>query len=166
MRFQPKTEEEIQTANLLPDGKYGFVISNAEEKVSASGNDMIVLTVRVYKDDGGFILITDYLMEKMAFKLRHACQACDLLADYDAGELDHNKFVGKEGFVKIKTQPAKGEYSAKNVIADYVVGEEFKPPKDNLSKALDGDELEDKIPWSLAIGFILPAILLANSLMA
>jgi len=147
MRVQPKTEEEIQTANLLPDGKYGFVISDAKETISKAGNEMIVLTVRVYKDDGGFILVTDYLMESMAFKLRHACEATGLLGDYDAGELNADNFVGKEGFLKIKTQPAKGEYGPKNVIADYIVGEGFKPPKDNLSKSLDGDELEDDIPF-------------------
>jgi len=148
MRFTPKTEDQIKAENLLPDGKYGFVISDAKEKVSAAGNEMIELTVRVYKDDGGFNLITDYLMEKMAFKLLHACDVCGLRPAYDAGELIADNFVGKEGFVKIKTQKSKDpQYADKNVIADYIVGEDFKAPKDNLSKALDGDELEDKIPW-------------------
>jgi len=162
MRFQPKTEEEIKQGNLLADGKYGFVISGATEKVSkiksdgTGGNEMIEVTVRVYKDDGGFVLITDFLMEQMAFKLRHACEACGLLPAYEAGELSADDFVGKEGYVKIKTQkgglkdkndPNGERYDDRNAIADYIVGEDFKAPKDNLNKALDGDELEDKIPW-------------------
>ena len=157
MRFQPKTEEEINSDGLLSDGKYGFVISLATEKVSkTSGKDMIELTVRVYKDDGSFVQVFDYLTEGMAFKLRHACEACGLLAAYEAGELDANSFIGKEGFLKLKTQKGalkdKGDpngerYPDKNVIADYIVGENFKAPQDNLSKTLDGDELEDKIPW-------------------
>jgi len=151
MRFTPKSQKELDEERLLPDGQYGFVISDAKNKTSAAGNEMIELTVRVFKPDGNFILISDYLMEKMLYKLLHCCEVCGLTKEYEAGELDPNLFVGKEGYVKIKTQKDKtGAYPDKNVIADYISsddGAKFTAPKDNLSKALDGDELEDDIPF-------------------
>lgn len=157
MRFQPKSEKEIQEEKLLPVGEYGFVISNALEKISKAGNEMIELTVRVYKPDGNFVLVRDYLMESMAFKLRHCAEACNLLENYEAGDLNADHFVGKEGFVKIKTQkgalkdkndPNGKRYDDQNAIADYIVNKKFTPPKDNLNKVLDGDEdIEDAIPW-------------------
>jgi len=153
MKFQSKTQKEIDEEKLLPEGEYGFVISDAKEKVSKAGNEMIELTVRVYKPDGKFVLINDYLMEKMLYKILHCSEACGLLERYNSGELQADEFIGKEGYAKIKTQKSTDpNYSDKSVISDYVVpkageAKTFIPPKDNLNKALDGDELEDDIPF-------------------
>lgn len=152
MKFQPKTDEELAEENLLPEGEYSFEISGAEDTVSkSSGLDMIVLTVRVYKPDGNFNLITDYLSSspKAAFKLSNICKACGIKDKYDAGELQSEDFIGKTGMLKLKVQKdASGQYADRNAVGSYVVPKDgdakVEPPKDALSKVIDGD---DNIPF-------------------
>jgi hypothetical protein len=114
---------------------------------------MIELTVRVFKPDGSFSLVTDYLLESMAYKLRHAAVACGLEKTYDAGTLKADDFIGKEGMLKLNIQKDKnGQYPDRNSVKDYIVPKEGDSkvviPKDALSKALDGnDGLEDEIPF-------------------
>lgn len=132
MKFQPKTEKEISEERLLPEGQYGFEVSTAEDKISKAGNEMLEVTLKVFKSDGGFILVTDYLMESIAYKLRHAADACGLLHEYDSGVLVADNFVGKTGELKLKIQKDKnGVYADKNVVADYI--------KSGVAKADDGD---------------------------
>lgn len=121
MRFTPKTEQEIQEANLLPEGKYDFEVIAAEEKQSAKGNDMIVVTIAIYQNGNRKTNVFDYLLESMAFKLRHFCQNTGLIEKYESGELTADDCIGKTGLCKIKIQKDKsGNYPDKNVIADYL----------------------------------------------
>lgn len=148
MRITPKTEDEIKSGYLMPEGEYPFVISAAEDTLSKSGNEMIKMTVRVYKPDGSFNLVTDYLLESMQFKLRHACEACGLLKQYESGQLLGNDFVGKQGMLKLSIRKSE-EYGDQNQVKDYIVQKDAdkKPlPKDKLEKAIDGD-LDDSIPF-------------------
>jgi hypothetical protein len=158
MKFQPKTDKEISEEKLLPEGVYDFEISQGLDKVSkikpdgSGGNEMIELLVRVYKPDGNFTLITDYLMEKIAYKLKHATDACGLQVAYDTGTLHGDNFVGKTGKCKVKIQKDKtGDYPDKNVIADYVVDKDketdsVKPKPLNESAPVDAD-MDDSIPF-------------------
>ena len=152
MKFTPKSDKEIAEEKLLPEGQYPFEISGGEDTTSKAGNDMIKLTVRVFKDDGTFVLVSDYLMEQMLYKIKHACDACGLTEKYNAGELLGSDFIGRTGELKLKIQEDKtGQYQARNSIADYIVPKEgespVKPPKDNLDKLIEGDDLEDEIPF-------------------
>lgn len=152
MKFEPKTEKELAEMNLLPEGEYGFEISGAEEKISKAGNEMIVLTVRIFKPDGSFQIITDYLMEALAFKLRHAADACGLTHEYETGILAAENFIGKTGMLKLKIQKDKnGEYPDKNTVGDYIVPKDgapaVKPKGSNAAAETEDDGLEDKIPF-------------------
>ena len=141
MKFNPKTEKEINDAGLWPNGVYAFKVMDAEERVSKAGNDMIVLKLKVYNNDGGCIHVDDYLLESMAFKLRHAAEACGLLPEYEAGDLSASNFDWAEGRLRLKIQRQKdGTYQDKNVVADYVVG-----PKANATS--DQAVLDDKVPF-------------------
>lgn len=146
MKFTPKSEKEISESRLIPDGEYPFEVSSADDKVSKAGNDMIELWLRVYLDNGKFVQIPDYLMEKMEFKLRHACDACGIIDKYESGELDASDFEGKSGYVKIGTQPANGDWPAKNTVKDYILkdGTEHSKPKASVEKK---DDFEDDIPF-------------------
>lgn len=145
MRFKPKTEKEIAEEKIIPEGVYGFQISNGEDKTSKAGNEMIELIVRVYKPDGNFILITDYLMEKISYKLRHAAEACGLLHEYESGVLVGDNFVGKTGELKLGIKEASGDWPAKNVIKDYIVPKDGEKPKALPAKSDDG--FGDEIPF-------------------
>lgn len=149
MRFTPKTEKEIQEENLLPIGTYDFEIYRTEDKVSSGGNDMIELGLRVYGTDGSTKFVTDYLLESMAFKLRHASEACGLLAKYESGTLEAQDFLNKTGQAKIKIQSDKtGKYSDKNVVADYIKSDS-KAIIASTAKPYPNDDplLNDEIPF-------------------
>ena len=138
MRFTPKSQEEIDAENLLPKGEYDFEIIKAEDKVSKSGNEMIEINMKVFKPDGGFQFVRDYLMEKMAFKLRHFCESIGQLEEYNAGQLQASNLVGACGVVKIDIEPASNGYAAKNTAKDYAVRGGSK--REQTPVDLEGDD--------------------------
>lgn len=147
MKFTPKTDAELKSAYLLPEGEYPFEISGAENAISKSGNDMIKMTVRVFKKDGNFNLVTDYLLASMEYKLRHACEACGLLGKYETGLLDAQDFVGKEGVLKLSIRKSE-QYGDQNQVKDYIVqkNEDKKPlpkkdVKGTVAEMLEGDDI-------------------------
>lgn len=122
MKFEPKTDKQIAEMNLWPEGNYSFEILEGVDKQSKQLNDMIELKVKVFNDNGGFIFVKDYLLESMAYKLRHAAKVCDLVAQYDSGLLAGMDFAGKCGTLKLKIQKSKDPaYADKNVVGDYIV---------------------------------------------
>lgn len=143
MRFEPKTEEQLKEENLWQPGLYGFEIlqevsfgsSDTYEtcnRQSKKGNDMIQLIIKVMNSEGDYIIITDYLLEAMAFKLRHAAVACNLEEKYNSGHLDANDFIGKTGMLELKIDKDKtGEYAAKNAVKDYVINETIEDAIDD-----------------------------------
>jgi hypothetical protein len=154
VKFTPKTAKEIAEAGLWPIGEYSFEVIEGADKHSKSGNEMIELKVKVYNDNGGYRIFTDYLLESMAFKLRHAAECCDLLDNYEQGHLMGADFVGKAGVLKIKIEKDKsGQYPDRNAIGDYVVekgagssaGASMDPQAPQKSTAA---ELDDEIPWA------------------
>lgn len=152
MKFTPKSEQEIAEENLLTPGVYGFEIVDAEDTTSKAGNDMIKLTVHVFAEDGSPVTIFDYLMEKVAYKLRHAAEACGLIGEYESGTLDAFDFKGKTGRCKIVIQKDKsGQFPDKNGIADYIksdaVQERSAARPSSRVKVPAGDDLEDSIPF-------------------
>lgn len=163
MRITPKTEEQIKEESNVnwPAGEYEFeVVPDAtlgqnmvytKDDTSAKGNDMIVLVLRVYNAKGQSRIIIDYLLEAMAFKLRHACEACGLLAKYQGGELHAHDFVGKTGKLKLKIQPAKGEYKEKNVVDDYIVSANAHTVAKGNGFQPQAEALDDEIPFALLL---------------
>lgn len=119
MRFTPKTEQQIEEENLLPAGTYDFECVEAEEAVSKKGNEMIKVKLRVYRDDGSFIVLTDYLLEAFAKKLLHFCKAGGLMGVYEDGHLTTHHCKGVIGKAVLDIQPAEGKYAAKNIVEDY-----------------------------------------------
>lgn len=143
MKFQPKTEKQIAEEGLLPAGVYGFEVMEAKDAVSKSSNDMIVLKLRLFDKEGNSCgAVTDYLLETIAYKLRHAAVACGLQGSYEAGSLVSSEFIGKTGEVKIRiTKDKNGQFSDQNTVADYVIKKEAngEPPADH--------PVNDPMPW-------------------
>lgn len=144
MRYQPKTEEQLQDEGLLPDGNYPFEVVGATNKQSKKGNDMIELNLRFYGADGRPVFVRDWLMEAMGFKLRHFCEEVGLLDKYNSGELNDTDCEGKTGFATVKKEPAKGDFGPKNAVKDYGKKEEAEPV---AAPAGSADLEKDDIPF-------------------
>lgn len=135
MRFTPKTEKELNEANLWEKGIYAFEILEAEETTSKTGKDMIKMKVKIYNGDKSQILFDYLLPDTMEYKLRHLCDACNLITEYETGNLEAYNLVGKTGKAKIGISVDKtGQYADRNSINDFVVD----APRD-LDTVLNGD---------------------------
>lgn len=124
MKFEPKSESEIASDSLLAAGVYPFEVMVATDEISKAGNEMIKLKLCVYADDGDTAHIYDYLMEKVAYKLRHFADAAGMLISYDHGELTAAQCAGKSGYCKIVIDNKDPSYLPKNVVKDYVANRE------------------------------------------
>jgi hypothetical protein len=116
MRFAPLSEEELtKEPELLTPGVHDMYIKEAKDATSKKGNEMIVLTL---VKEGKYV--TDYLMEKVPYKLRHACYAADIGHKYEGGDIQGWMFEKKTVTVKVDIEPASNGYSAKNKIVSYL----------------------------------------------
>lgn len=146
MRFTPKTENELAQANLLPAGVYQFEVVEAVDKVSKSGNDMIALLLKVFRDDGdSFVFVNDWIMEKIPYKLAHFCAAAGITEKYESGVLDADDCVGVYGACKVAIEPG-GDFPPKNVVKNYV-----KPRSERRegksSGGFEPEPIEELLPW-------------------
>lgn len=153
MEFTPKDKKELNAGKLIPAGDYDFEVLAAQEKESSKGNPMIVVKLGVYGPNGGKRFVTDYLMEALAYKLYHFCEAVGI--DYHAGALNADDLPGKCGRVRIKIDEAKDGFDEKNSVKDYipVSGKPTTQPvlqtTHNKPKPITDDAPEDldDIPW-------------------
>lgn len=137
MKFTPKTESQLKDEALLPVGEYFFTIAGAENKVSKAGNEMIALKLEIWNGEKKIGVIFDYLIESMGFKLRHCCDVCGLINKYNAGTLEADDFIGANGNCKVDIQPAKDGFDPKNIIRDYIKGNENSPTRDESRPVQD-----------------------------
>jgi hypothetical protein len=118
MKFNPSGKS---ARKLLGKGEYDFVVTAAEERISGSGNTMIVLTLKVTNADGETTCVKDYLLAKMRRKLRQAALACGLGDKFETGSLSDVDFIGRRGRLRLKVdEDEKGEYPDKNVVDAYI----------------------------------------------
>jgi len=104
MGYTPKSEEQLAEEGLLADGIYDYEIFSAEEKISKAGNDMYVLGLHIFDNEGGQRTITDYIALGSNYgerKLRHACDASNMIAVYESGNLVAEDFLNKTGKLTI-----------------------------------------------------------------
>jgi hypothetical protein len=121
MQFKPKTDQELADEAMLPEGIYDFTIEKANDTVSkTTGNPMIVVDLTIFSERGER-RIKDYLMEKMAWKLKHFAFAIGMGAAYEKGDLDAQAFIGRSGKVKLRKGQANGDFQARNEVKDYIV---------------------------------------------
>ena len=151
MRFNPKSEEELQAMTLIDPGVYNFEVVAAKDRTSKSGNEMIELQLKLWDMQGHEKIVYDYLLEAMSFKLRHFAECTGLLDKYQAGELQALDCSGRQGKVEIVVQqgqkkPEGGYYPDKNSVKDYVKpnGEE---PKSATPANAEEDLFGDSIPF-------------------
>ncbi|HUN00384.1 MAG TPA: hypothetical protein PLI96_07870 [Halothiobacillus sp.] len=148
MKFTPKSQAELDKESAaraaLPAGEYDFDVADAVDDVSKAGNDMITITLKVYDADSSYRKVKDWLLESVAYKLRHAAETCGLGHKYEDGEIEAGDFLGRSGRVKLKVEKSAG-YPDKNVVADYVVEPSVKAQRRPASAMAHGDD--DEIPF-------------------
>jgi hypothetical protein len=142
MKFTPKTEEELNEIKLVPEGKYSFEVLNAEPMISKGGNEMIKLTLGIWDKEGQIHTIFDYLLEAMAYKLKHFCDAIGLSDKYKEGSIEPFDLIAKLGTLNLiiqkgKDNPNGGKYPDKNSVRDYIID----------SVSIKEDTLNDDLPF-------------------
>lgn len=125
MKFQPKTEEELQKEMLCPEGPQPFTVMEAAIVQSKSeknaGKEMLKLKLNVHADDGFDYHIYDYVADWfMGHKLRHFLYAINCGQDYESGNIANpSRYVGRTGMADIVVREAKGNYKAMAGVLDY-----------------------------------------------
>jgi len=150
MNITPKSEAELKASLILDEGMYPFQVVNAEDAISKSGNEMIKMTLKVWNKDGSERTLYDYLLDAMAFKLRHFCASTGLLEKYEHGKLHAIDCIGKTGKADIMIQPGQpndkgGYYPDKNSVKDYLA-----PDKQSILmplKPIKKDDFDDDVPF-------------------
>lgn len=127
MRVTPKTDEEL--SNVWNGGWYPATIENAVEGLSSKNAAMLTLTVKAYDNENGRSKeLKDYIVDAVAYKVKHACEACGLLGDYERGHVDPQKMVSVNLEVKLGIEQDKtGQYPDKNKIIDYRAASKSQP---------------------------------------
>lgn len=144
--YTPRTDEEWQLLNLLPEGKYFFKTIEVEESKTKNGDPMLVLKNLVTAPNGQERTIKDWLIanDEMGYKIKHYCDAVGLEAVYMAGQFNANSCKDKTGFLEIKIAPANGGYGPSNKVKSYV-----SKNKVNLNQTAKTPKeiLDDNIPF-------------------
>jgi hypothetical protein len=99
---------------------------DAVDTLSKAGNEMLKLKLMVF-GDGSSPHVYDYLLEKLAYKLRHFAETTGLLAAYEAGELTAEMCLNREGYCKLVIERQDG-YEPRNNVKDYIVKEKAAAP--------------------------------------
>lgn len=130
--FKPISREELAKATQpMPDGWYEASVDSAEFKTSASGNPMFALRLTVYKPDGSQANVRDWAVCEhpnplVVRKFIALCDAAGHGKAYDEGRVTSEMLSGSYVKVELGTQPAEGEYPAKNVVHNYATAEKDK----------------------------------------
>ncbi len=129
MNWKPKTEEEVQAAELCPVGMQPFTVLEATEGKSKKRADMLKLKLNVHADDGFDYHVYDHISHAfLEYKFRHFFFAIGCGAQYEAGTVDPARLVGREGYAEVKHEKGKDGFGPKAAIADYIVKSEKAEP--------------------------------------
>jgi len=142
MKFKPKTEQELKEINLISPGFYQFEVISSEDKLSQKNSEMIKLKIKIWDSSNCERIIDDYLIDALAFKVRHFCETTGLLEKYESGELLASDCMYKSGKLELINQkgrenPKGGMYADSNSVKDYIF--ETEEAKADFKKLIDSD---------------------------
>ncbi len=162
MKVQTMTEREAKEASappVLPDGEYDCEIGVAVEKQSkSSGMWMFEIDIRILLDNDKTRTVRDWVMTegKAAWRLRQFCGAFDLMAEYEAGNINASDMERRSGRVSLKTEPGDDQYGPKNRIKAYLAVASAPTPRPRpqpgrqpaMAASTGADLGDDDIPFS------------------
>lgn len=111
MKYDPKATP------CLPDGDYEGVIHDAKEGRSKAGNEMVIITWKVYANSGDAIEITDYIVDHQPWKLKRIAKAIGKLAAFETGEFRPEDYIHGSATLTLTTK--EDDYGPKNEIKVY-----------------------------------------------
>lgn len=135
MNFKPKSEAELNSFEIFPKGEYDFNVVKAVEKISKAGNQMIELELDIYAPNGSKARVFDYLLENVAYKLKHFCESVGLHDEYEDGNITTDMCRNRAGKCTIIVKQDKtGEYPDKNEVKDYCKQSIPTDPLDDINQ--------------------------------
>jgi len=129
--------QQMRADALIQEGRYKFVVKDAREKRSATGNDMLNLKLGLKIGDREVTQWSSLiLIPKMFWKFEHFCKAVGLTDKMEAGRVMAQDCLGREGEVEIvqKTDNLTGELS--NEVKDYIFEAQPEEPPVSLNDDL------------------------------
>lgn len=150
-KFNPLTDEEIESLNIAEEGIYDFEVKNSEGKTSQSGNKMVKLLLMIWEKSGKTHTIFDYLVSSEAGlsikKVKNFCYSVGLQDQYKKGELPDtlDNLSGKVQIgIKDRTSNGKGGfYDRQNIVVDYIVSEK----KSDVNNQVTDDFKDSDLPF-------------------
>lgn len=143
MKWDP---DSVKKDWLIPDGQYDFEVIESEDGTDQwKGEPQIFLKFRVFLDNGGTVIIAQYIKQVAAFLVDQLARSVGGLDDQaDAGEVMAEDLLNKSG---------RG-YVGRRTLQNGNVRNEFKrflAPSDDQGKNLQEDikkaEKDDDIPF-------------------
>jgi hypothetical protein len=129
MGFTPKSREEVDAMNVLDPGTYDFEVTESEEQTSKKGNQMIAINMKVFREDGSYVFVRDWLVDAENYMSQHKnrsfCDSCgiDELSEYIAGSC---------GLVVLQVEETD-EYGKQNRVIGYTTQRpEKKTPRQTV----------------------------------
>lgn len=149
--INPKSDEELDSFDLMDDGVYNFAVEKSERKTSKGGNPMAQLKLTVWDNAGKPHGVFDFLVfsdvNLCIKKVKRFCQTTGIENEYLGGNIRED-MEGLAGKCRIITQDAQpkdggGTYPKKNIVDEYIYS------KADAAKAADAKEpfLDDDIPF-------------------
>jgi len=155
----PLTYDPADAVTVLPEGEYNAVLEKYEEKLSKKGNQMGVLTWKVFDDASERTpFVTDYIaVPAFVWKLKKLAKSLGREQDFKDGKFQPEDFVGTSTRVFIGVDKQEG-YDDKNVIESYVA----KADDEQAPKFAPAGKGPVDIPFGFLIGMCLSMLSLAG----
>lgn len=117
----PLTYDPADAVTVLPEGEYNAVLEKYEDKVSGKGNQMGVLTWKVFDDASERTpFVTDYIvLPTFTHKLKRLAKSLGKEEDFRNKSFQPEDYVGTSTRVFLKVEKQEG-YDDKNIIGHYV----------------------------------------------
>ena len=165
MKYQPYTEAQIQSMNVMEPGVYSFQVLDVittdqygKQLRDKNNNDMAKLKLIVFDNENKERVLFTYISGDGAFayKLRHFAKSIGMIQQYEDAIFQVSETVGKRGLADIvikkgtMKQDGSGEmWADRNDVKDFVPNADGNPvPHFHESPPLQVNQaMEEDIPF-------------------
>ncbi len=153
MKFD-NTEKPSPTYAVFDEGVYEFLVLDAQEQISKTGNDMMKLKLEFKNANNEISTVFDYLVAPYPKKIAAFSQTTNLLDKYEAGELTPTDCMNKKGYALLEIQEYEYEkFNIETQEMEKLKGKNnkvkfYKPAPEKKEEVQARDELiDDDVPF-------------------